>query len=455
MTLLPPKFQAVKTGSKFSACAGSGIKPYAAVIAFFLSTSACGALPGVTEFGTKTPEEITDAEFSALLHARVAAADVIAIGETVHGSSAFLRIQARLIRYLVENHGLRLIVWENPTLRSLELSRWVASCIAMKIPVPIDVLYMPTASDFGLWDWFCDYNRSHAANPIVFRGMDVWDRPWEHYSRIDSLGIRAGADSALIDGVRNACPAYRASSWSEIETIHADVQRDGRFLPEADYERCRTALTAILNTARRVASEKKKANDPDSAEAFELAISASTMLGWLGFYNYNWSNDILSWNERDLAQGRNLMLLMEKHGVARAIVSAHTSHVSHNRSTADWWGYGDIKSGVFFFSAMTQKKVFNIALTAYHATGTQGDWLLPAAGNSVDRRLHEAGHVFSFFFSNAAFLAEYARWWMQNGNAAGVENGVELVLNDHFDAFVFFDRSPLDGALPQRPIWQP
>jgi hypothetical protein len=104
---------------------------------------------------------------------------------------------------------------------------------------------------------------------------------------------------------------------------------------------------------------------------------------------------------------------------------------------------------------MTQKKVFNIALTAYHATGTQGDWLLPVARNSVDRKLHDSGHVFSFYFSDAAFLSEYPRWWMQNGNAAGVENGVELVLNDHFDAFVFFDQSPLDGALPQRPIWQP
>ena len=455
MTLFPLKFRAVKTGFKFPVRAGSGIKPYAAVIALFLSTCACGALPGVTEFGRKPPEEITDAEFSALLKARVAAADVIAIGETVHGSSAFLKIQARLIRYLVVNHGLRLIVWENPALRSLELSRWVASCTAAKTPVPIDVLYMPTTSDFGLWNWICDYNRSHAADPIVFRGMDVWDRPWEHYSRIDSLGIRAGVESPLIDGVRNSCPAYRSSSWTEIETIHADVQRDGRFLPEADYEKCRAALMAILNTSRRMASEKKKANDPDSDNAFELAISASTMLGWLGFYNHNGSDDIQSWNERDLAQGRNLMLLMEKHGAARAIVSAHTSHVSHNRSTADWWGYGDLKSGVFFFSAMTQKKVFNIALTAYHATGTQGDWLLPVAGNSVDRKLHDSGHIFSFFFSDAAFLSEFPRWWLQNGNAAGVENGVELVLNDHFDAFVFFDQSPLDGALPQRSIWQP
>ena len=76
MTLLPQKFQAVNTGFKFTGRSGSGIKPYAAVIAFFLSTSACGALPGVTEFGRKPPEEITDSELSALLQARVASADL-------------------------------------------------------------------------------------------------------------------------------------------------------------------------------------------------------------------------------------------------------------------------------------------------------------------------------------------------------------------------------------------
>src|SRR5262245_29650385 len=131
------------------------------------------------------------------------------------------------------------------------------------------------------------------------------------------------------------------------------------------------------------------------------------------------------------------MLLMEQHGADRAVLSAHTSHVAHNRSRADWWGYGDLKSGVFFFTAMTRKKVFNIALTAYHATGTQGEWMLPAAGNSVDRKLRDSGHAFAFFLSNAAFLSEYPRWWLQNGNAVGFENGIELVPGDHFDAFVF------------------
>ena len=431
------------------------MKVFVFVVTLILSTSVSGALRGVTEFGT-SPEQITDAELAALLHARVASADVVALGESVHGSSGFLRIQTRLIRYLVEKHGFRLIVWENPALRSLELGRWVASCAKDRSPAPIDVLYMPTKSDLPLWDWVCDFNSSHPRDPIAFRGMDIWDRPWEHYSRIRALGIPAGIDPPVLKSITTYCPASRASSWPEIEIIFGQLERDGKFLPEADYEKCRISLTTVLDAARQAGRERRKKKAPDSDEAFELAISASTLLGWLAFYNYNWSDDILSWNGRDRAQGRNLMLLMEKHNATRSILSAHTSHASHNRSPADWWGFGDIKSGIYFFTATTRKKVFNIAFTAYEASGTQGEWSLPAARNSLDKKLHDSGHAFSFFASNSAFLSEYPKWWIQNQNYPGsYESGVELAPGDHFDAFVFFDRSHLDQALPARPMWQP
>ena len=422
--------------------------------AFFLSTSALGALPGVTEFRAG-PEKITDAELAAVLRAHVDRADVVAIGETVHGSAGFLKVQARLIRYLVENHGLRLIVWENPAIRSLELARWVASCTAARSPPPIDVLYWPTPSDRVLWSWVCDFNFANPREPIVMRGMDIWDRPWEHYSRIQKLGARAGIEAPLLRGIDRDCPASRASSWAEIDLVHGRLQRDGRFPPESGYEKCRAVLTALLDASTRAATDRKKAGDPAADEAYELAISASTLLGWLGFYHYNWSDDILSWNERDRAQGRNLALVMAKHGAARAIVSAHTSHVSHGRSPTDWWGYGDFKSGIHFFAAATQKKVFNIALTAYEASGSQGEWSLPVAVNSMDRKLHEAKHVFSFFAAGAAFLSEHPKWWMQNGNFPGpYESGVEIVPKDHFDAYLFLDRSHADELLPARSIWQ-
>jgi erythromycin esterase-like protein len=431
------------------------MKPFVLILVFFLSAPAFGALPGVTEFSA-TPEKLTDAQLSALLRARVDAADVIAIGETSHGSSGFLRVQTRLIRYLVANHGLRLIVWETAALRSLEFAQWVSSCTQSKSPAPIAVLYMPTAADLPLWDWVCDYNLAHPGDPILFRGMDVWDRPWEHYSRIRALGPPAGVDPALLTRIASACPASQSSSWAEIEVIYGQLQQDGKFRPGSGYEQCHADLTTLLNTTSQAGIEKKQKKAPDADDAFELAISASTLRGWLGFYHYNWSDDILSWNERDRAQGTNLMLVMAKHGAARAILSAHTSHVSHNRSPADWWGFGDIKSGVYFFNELTRKRVFNMALTAYEAGGTQGDWSLPTARNSMDKKLHDAGHAFSYFTSNAAFLSEHPKWWMQNQNFPGpYDSGVEIVPRDHFDAFFFLSRSPLDKALPQRPMWQP
>jgi erythromycin esterase-like protein len=425
------------------------------IIAVLLSASAFAALPGVTELKS-TPEALTDAQLAALLDAPIASADVVALGETVHGSSGMLQIQTRLIRHLVAKHGLRLLVWENPPLRSLELARWVTACATSKTPPPIDVLYMPTPSDVPLWEWLCDFNAAHPNDSVVFRGMDVWDRPWEHYSRLRELGARLGADAVVLKTIGKLCPGHSASSWTEIEVVLAQVQHAGKFLPEADYERCRASLTALLDSARAVAHASRKTKDGRADDAFELALSASTLLGWLGFYNYNWSDDILSWNARDEAQGRNLRLLMEKHGASRAIVSAHTSHVSHGRSRADWWGFGDLKSGVYFFSRLAKKKVFTIAFTAYEASGTQGVWSLPVAANSLDRKLHDAGHRFSFFLSNATFLSEHSRWWIQNQNYPGpYESGVELVPRDHFDAFFFLDRSHLDKALPARPMWEP
>jgi erythromycin esterase-like protein len=415
---------------------------------------ASAALPGVTELG-KTPEAVTDRELATLLDKRVIQADVVAIGESVHGSAAMLHMQTRLIRYLVVNHGIRLLVWETGVLRSLELSRWVAACAHTRTPPPIEVLYMPTAADLPLWEWICDYNRANPGAPVVFRGMDVWDRPWLHYAQLQSAAAAAAIDSKVLDAVSANCPGYRATEWAQMDGVIAQLQRPGSTLRESGHERCRVALSGVIDHARQRAKQLQGANPVGAGTAFEAALSASTLLGWLGFHFYDGVDDIRSWNERDIAQGRNLMLIMAQHGAERAILSAHISHVSHNRSPANWWGYGDLKSGAYFYQQLSGRRVFNIALTAYQASGTQGEWMLPTAANSIDKVLYEAGHRLAFFHADAGFLSAHPRWWMQNGNAIGLENGIELVPRDHFDAYFFFDQSLLDRPLPARPIWQP
>jgi erythromycin esterase-like protein len=421
-----------------------------------VTTPALGAaLEGVTELNHH-PQAVPDEVLERLLGPEARRADVVALGESVHGSAGFLRFQERLIRHLVERQGLRLLVWETGVIRSRALSAWLQRCTS-KVPasVPIDVLYMPTRADLPLFEWLCAYNRKHADDPVHFLGMDVWDRTWEHFAVIRNA-MKSELGAQPLATIARRCPLYEAASWTAVEAVLDEVQVAGEFRPHSDYRQCREALTVLMNEARRVGLQRRAAGSATAQAAFEVALSASTLLGWLGFYNDFWADDLRSWNERDAAQGRNLDLIMLMHGQSRAILSAHTSHVSHGRSPADWWGYGDLKSGVYFYTAQTGRRVFNLAFTGYEVSGTQGAWSLPVAPNSLDRTLQAAGHVLAYFSSKAPFLARHRTWWMQNGNFPGrYESGVEIVPPDHFDAFVFFASSHLDEALPARPMWRP
>jgi erythromycin esterase-like protein len=404
------------------------------------------------------PEAITDAELSALFGEAARKADVVAIGETVHGSAGLLRVQTRLIRHLVERQGIRLIVWETAVLRSRELAQWLAGCAGGLTPAssepPLEVLYFPTAADRPLWSWACRHNERHPRDPVVFSGMDVWDRPWEHHQRIRELGARLDLPATQRAAVEKDCVTSAVRDWTQADAALHASQRRAELRDDAGLRACHAALEAVLIAAEGI-GRAAAPGDARRVDGFELALSASTLQGWLGFHHYAGVNDLQSWNARDRAQGRNLMLLMKRHAAPRAVLAAHTSHTSHNRSPADWWGSGDLKSGVYFFRKLSGRPVFNIALTAYQAAGAQGDWLEPRAADSMDKALHDAGHRLAWLAGDAAFLSEHPRWWLQNGNAAVMENGIRIVPRDHFDAYVFIDHSPLEGLLPARPVWQP
>ena len=415
------------------------------------------ALPGVHEWRA-VPEALGDAELSLLFGEAARRADVVALGETVHGSAGLLRLQTRLIRHLVEQQGMRLIVWETAVLRGRELAQWLAGCAQGRTPPtaepPLDVLYFPTAADRPLWRWACRFNAQHPHDPVVFAGMDVWDRPWEHHQRIRELGARLGLAPALQAAVEKNCISAGVRDWAQADAALHVLQQRARLRDDADLHACEASLEAVLGAAEGIGRAAAGA-DARREQAYELALSASTLQGWLGFHHHAGVDDLQGWNARDRAQGRNLMLLMGRHAAPRAVLAAHTSHTSHNRSPADWWGSGDLKSGVYFFSRLSGRRVFNLALTAFRAAGAQGEWLEPHAADSMDKALHDAGHRFAWFAADAAFLSRHPRWWLQNGNAAGMENGIHIVPRDHFDAYVYIDHSPLEGLLPARPVWQP
>src|SRR5687768_6995995 len=75
----------------------------------------------------------------------------VGIGESVHGSDGMIKIQHRLIKYLVLHHGFRTLMWENPVIRSIGLTEWVEKC--PNEPPPINLLYDPVKAQLEIFEW--------------------------------------------------------------------------------------------------------------------------------------------------------------------------------------------------------------------------------------------------------------------------------------------------------------
>jgi hypothetical protein len=102
----------------------------------------------------------------------------VALGESYHTSGGFYQAKGRLIRFMVEQMGFRVVMLETPWLEALPATEYVRSCTG----TPEAAL----ASLNGVWRdinvrhllrWLCDYNRAHPADPVTFLGFDIQE-PW-------------------------------------------------------------------------------------------------------------------------------------------------------------------------------------------------------------------------------------------------------------------------------------
>ncbi len=407
---------------------------------------------------SETPSAITDVELASW-SSEIPAQGVVALGESVHGSEPFLKLQARLIRYLVENRGFRVVIWENALHRSRELQTYLSSCRSRMSVPPIDTLYMPTQADIEFFSWACAFNLAHPGDPIVFRGMDIWDRPWSHFSDLIALNAELGLGASVtLDDAKRVCPIVGADNWTATRPTFAKLNTDKQFLPAADFLTCLERLNEFDRQLRDLIN-RSVVSPYAKKRAYSGRLNVSTLIGWLKYYDIVRTSSANAWNERDQAQARNIKFILEQESVTKAVLIAHTSHTSHGRSDADWWGLGlgAIQSGVHYLETIQGIPVKNYALTGYEVSGTQGEFLKPTAPDSLDLYLHDQGVRAGYVPSSAAFLSRYSKWWFQNENVAGpFENGVYVTLADHFDGYFFFDTSLLGlKAEPWRDIWKP
>lgn len=432
---------------------------FAGLLSFSLISSALAVSPkGVVPLAG-VEADLPDTELR-VLDRLVSGAKVVALGESVHGSAGFLKLQHRITKYLVERKGFRLVVLENPVIRSAGITRWLTGCASGTSsgkPMPIDLLYSPIAEDRDFLGWICDFNRRHRRDPIRFRGMDIWDRPWEHQIRMEkiakTLRLDFAADLAL---TRKHCWAHGDNDWSNW-TKYMEILKRERKIPPADYVPCSMSLSKMEAAVDQFLRGSLSARDRYAAHT--LIQSIQSAFGFQGNYNFRYVGPDKGWNSRDLAQAKNEFRIWEQEGKRRMVLIAHTSHTTKMESGSDWWkmGKGAFKSGLYYLKQRMGNSVRTIGLTGYDVTGSQGTWDRPENADSLDLELHKRGFSVAYVDPYSRFVLQRNRWWVQNENSAKdhYRDGVYMVPRDNFDAFIFVDKTHIgEKILPWREVFR-
>lgn len=105
-------------------------------------------------------------------------ASVVALGENVHTSGGFSQVKVRLIRYLIEEHGYRVVAFETPRTDAEGANTYVQTCQGTPKEA-LEHIFGVWANEAtaGLMQWMCTWNQEHPSDPLLFLGFDV-QQPW-------------------------------------------------------------------------------------------------------------------------------------------------------------------------------------------------------------------------------------------------------------------------------------
>ncbi|MEP7346255.1 MAG: erythromycin esterase family protein, partial [Gemmatimonadaceae bacterium] len=106
----------------------------------------------------------------------IGSAKVISLGEDTHGTSEFFRLKDRVLRYLVERHGLRIFAIEANQMAVEGINRYVHGAPGSARDVMRAMFQVwNTAEMEALVEWMRARNAQHPADQVSFVGYDMQD----------------------------------------------------------------------------------------------------------------------------------------------------------------------------------------------------------------------------------------------------------------------------------------
>lgn len=369
-------------------------------------------------------------------------AQIVALGESAHGSKNFIQLRQRVIQYLVREKGFKTIFWENPTFKTMKVNDYVAGKINDRNEILSAFAAVEKNIEFlDLIEWIRTENLNrNEGDKITLRGFDIWDDPWAvkdilvHVFRLET-DIEARTQ---LRAARQQCFAFQYSDWATfMKTDEYTSWAKNKKFEDARYFGCMNAVTAlhahIVKNRARLEKELGKNAVLFAQMALHLEWGYEQDLHFL-------ARDFRQGETaRDHAQARIFELERKLDGEDRKVILlAHNLHISKAQSQVELKGWDRIPSMGEHLSRKLKSAYIAFAITGYDVINVEGHFPLPTSQDSLEVNLKSLGDAL-FVNTASSFVATKPKWYL---HLEEIPNGEFLSLQQNFDG-VFFVRESL------------
>lgn len=345
------------------------------------------------------PFNATREDLAALLD-RVAAAQIILIGEASHGTQDFYHLRASITKHLIQYHGLTAIAVEADWPDAYRVNRFVRG----EGPDGDANTALSGFERFPAWmwrntevlsfvRWLREWNDEHPKAKVGFYGLDLY-----------SLGTSIRAVIAYLDKVDPEAARRARARYACFDHYAADSHDYGYAVSAGIIEPCEDDVVKQLTELRARALEYASRDGHVAQEEFFFA-ERNAMLAKNAeeYYRAMFRGRHSSWNIRDTHMADMLDALVEhlgcRNGTKPCIaVWAHNSHLGDARAT-EMGERGELNLGQLVRERYGSDAQ-SIGFTTFDGTVTAAsDWdaaaerklVRPALDGSIEALMHSVG----------------------------------------------------------------
>jgi erythromycin esterase-like protein len=360
---------------------------------------------------------------------------IIGLGESIHTSGGFYAMKNRVVRYLVENLGVRALAMETPRTLAETATAFIENgqgTLDDAISAVFPVFVSPDTE--ALFQWLSDYNRAHPGNPVYFYGFDE-QQPDD--------------DSAILQAfLPVAAPTDGPGLWAPIArncSLTYNDFNDATF--PGDFTACVGALDALSDYV--TINEGTLIGATSQSDVARASMAIISLKSWQGEVNYQFTALGYEWRDQAMAKLFEAMHALRSPN-AKTVIWAHNEHLSMHHWDVNTPGLGQWMTMGSYLAQDLGGSYQAIAQTGYHV-GI--DWVgvgsgyeaTPTDPTSLELALHGLGQPYLLIDTHSP--------WIKAGQAYqfGTPSPETEIPAEQYRGFIFLDDSPPMVS----PFWTP